>query len=508
MHSRWLSLCLFLTLIGTSSGQPRFANIFSDHAVFQQGTDIAVWGFGIATGLAVKIEFGEITVKAKVDRVGNWLARLPARNADPRGRDLVLIVDGEIVDRLHDIVVGEVWLAAGQSNMQFPVRQMSKHLPEAKSWIGSARRPTIRVRRINDPVLKDRNAGAEDIKDTGGWVRMDPETVLQFSAVAAVFARELNASQNVPIGVLDVSWGGKPIEPFIPRGMFYHHGLKPILKMANEGHLDELAKLSGGVIIRNPEGHPGAIFNARIGPLTRYALKGAIWYQAESNCGRGEDPRRYHIKQRALIEGWRGQWQRMDLPCYYVQLPGFPDATGWIRMREEQRLALAVPNTGMAVTIDIRGEGIHPPDKLSVGRRLAKIALANTYGVGGNETAGPIYDRHEIAESEVTVHFRNVGDGLMVGDKLGVGLPREAKNGKVKWFELADSTGSWHAAFAQIEGDRVRVRSDRVKRPVAVRYACHVQPQGKNLYNRAGFPASPFCSDLDLLPWDDHGELN
>lgn len=503
-----LTLLLLFAMALTARGQPRFARIFSDHAVLQQGREVPVWGFGAVPGMAVRVEFGNVAVRANVDRVGNWKAALPARKADARGRDLTLLADGEIVERLEDVVVGEVWLAAGQSNMQFPVRQMSKQLPVARNWVASADVPMIRMRRINDPVLKERNASAGDINDSGGWVRMSPESVLSFSAVAAVFARELNASRKVPIGVVDVSWGGKPIEPFIPRGMFHHHGLNPILKLANEERLDELAKLQGGVIIRNPQGYPGAIFNARIRPLIPYAIKGCIWYQAESNCGRGEDPRGYRTKQRALIEGWRGQWQRMNLPFYYVQLPSFPNATGWVRMREEQRLALDVPHTGMAVSIDIRGEGIHPPDKLSVGKRLAKIALARTYGVGGAEVTGPMYDRYEVRGAEVTVHFRNVGKGLMVGDKLGAGRPEEITGGEVEWFELADDNGNWHPAAARIHGNVVRVKSAGIKRPVAVRYACQVQPQGKNLYNRAGFPASPFCSDLELLPWEDHGLKN
>ena len=508
LMSRLVCVAISLGVSFSSVGQPRFAKIFSDHAVLQQGEPIPIWGFGSGSGVSLQVRFGETVVKAHSDRVGNWNALLPAHSAKAEGRTLALLKDGAAVKELRDVVVGEVWLAAGQSNMQWPMRQVAKKLPEAKEWVASSRLPDIRLRRINDPVLKNREKWARDLASHGEWMSMSPDSVMGFSAVAGVFARELHEARNVPVGIIDVSWGGKPIEPFISPSMFLRPPLKPIRVLAEAGRLDELAKMEGGVIIRNPEGHPGAIFKARISPLVRYRLKGFIWYQAESNCGRGEDPRGYRFKQKALIQGWRALWGNPKMPMYYVQLPSFPGATGWIRMREEQRLALSVPHTGMAVAVDVRGEGIHPPDKLSVGRRLARLALAKTYGVGGDEVGGPRYQRHEITGDQVKVHFSNVGDGLMIGDKTGVERARPTEDRRLNWFELADAQGTWHSAQARIDGNTVIVSSETVSRPVAVRYACQVQPQGGNLYNRAGYPASPFCSDLKLLPWEDHGAHN
>ena len=498
-----------LSLADLTNAEPRFARIFSDYAVLQRDQLVPVWGFGANPAQKLEVRFGDWQATAKVSRRGEWYVQLPRQPANPTGRKLQLIVDGQTVAEITDVVVGEVWLAAGQSNMGFTVRQIAKKLPEAKTFIESSRHPLVRMRRINDPVLEDREAKASDLQPGGFWSPMTPLSVVNFSAVAAVYAREVFAELDVPIGIIDVSWGGKPIEPFIPREWYRGRVLEKILRLADADALEELAKLSGGVIIRNPQGHPGAIFNARMFPVSTYGLRGFIWYQAESNCGKGEDPREYRYKQARMIEAWRRIWVQGSssdprLPFYYVQLPSFPDATGWIRMREEQRLALSVADTAMAVTIDVRGEGIHPPDKLSVGRRLAALALSKTYGKLSDDVQGPMYAGHRLVNGVVRVQFKNAASGLMVGEKTGVKRAMKSA-GELQWFELADATGSWYPAKARIDGREVVVSAAGLTKPVAVRYACHVQPQGGNLYNRAGYPASPFCSDLKLLPWDDHG---
>ena len=482
-----------------------FANIFADHAVLQRDAIVRVWGTGADPTSTLRLRFGHTQVDATLNADGSWKAQLPPQPASSVGTKLELLKDGNTVAVINDVLVGEVWLAAGQSNMQFPVRSMLKALPEAQAWVDSSERPRIRFRRINDPVLKDRAAEASDLAQATAWTPMTPRSVLQFSAVAAVFAKQMETKRNVPIGVIDVSWGGKPIEPFIPREAFTTPLLKRILNLADGDSLDALAKLHGGVIIRNPEGHPGAIFNARMAPLVPYSLSGFIWYQAESNAGRGEDPREYRHKTRALVDGWRARWKNNALPFYHVQLPSYPPATGWIRMREEQRRSLDIPHTGMAVTIDIRGEGIHPPDKIAVGERLARIALAKTYSRYTNEGSGPIYRNHTIHGREVHVHFKNAESGLMIGDRPNMEPPHETPDAPLRWFELAGADRVWHPARAGIRGDFVVVTSESVANPIAVRYACHKAPQGGNLYNRARIPASPFCSNLNMLPWVDPG---
>lgn len=502
--TRCLPTILFLVAtIVPAAAAPRFARIFSDHAVIQRSAPIEIRGSGAEPGARLRVRFGELEVSATPGADGEWNARLPPQAAGKVGRRLELLLNGAPIAVAHDVVVGDVWLAAGQSNMQFPVRSMLKALPEAQPWVDSSNRPRIRFRRVNDPVLKDRSAEAADLAQPAAWTPMTPQSVTRFSAVAAVFAKEMEQELDIPIGVIDVSWGGKPIEPFIPREAFTTPLLRRILELADSDSLDPLANLHGGVIIRNPEGHPGAIFNARMAPLVPYGLSGFIWYQAESNAGRGEDPREYRHKTRALVEGWRARWKNDALPFYFVQLPSYPPAGGWIRMREEQRLSLDIPHTGMAVTIDIRGEGIHPPDKIAVGERLALMPLAKSYGRTNTVSSGPLYRRHTIVGREVQIEFTDAEGGLMVGDKPFMKPPRETINTPLQWFELAGPDGVWHPATASIKGARVIVSSDAVANPVAVRYACHTAPQGGNLYNRAGLPASPFCSNLKMLPWVD-----
>jgi len=501
-----LVLVLFFTGIFDSLAAPRFARIFGDHLVLQRETEIAVWGEGADPTASLKVRFGGIEVPATANPEGGWKATIPAQAANATGRDLSLFENGKLIASQENVVIGDVWLAAGQSNMQMRVSGMLKGLPESREWAESARFSRIRMRRIDDPILENRRAEAPDLSQPGEWMPMTPGNVVNFSAVASVFARELAEKlDGVPIGIIDVSWGGKPIEPFIPRDAFTSRLLKRIRHLADANDLEALAGIDGGVIIRNPEGNPGAIFNARMAPLTGLPLRGFLWYQAESNAGKGEDPRHYRDKMKALVEGWRTRWDDEQLPVYFVQLPSFPSATGWIRMREEQRRSLSIPNTGMAVTIDVRGEGIHPPDKIAVGKRLAQLALAKSYGQRNLFSAGPLYRDHQVEGGAARVRFHNLGSGLMIGDKPGFDPPEETPDTELKWFELAGNDGTWHPAKARIEGAEVIVTSEAVPKPVAVRYACKASPQGSNLYNREGLPASPFCSHLEWLPWIDHG---
>ncbi|MEM1295386.1 MAG: sialate O-acetylesterase, partial [Verrucomicrobiota bacterium] len=214
--------------------------------------------------------------------------------------------------------------------------------------------------------------------------------------------------------------------------------------------------------------------------------------------------RHYRHKMEALASGWRNRWANPDLPFYFVQLPSYPNATGWIRVREEQRRALSIPNSGMVTTIDIRGEGIHPPNKMAIGERLAKLALTKSEDGGNAIGSGPHYRGHQVVGWEVRVQFDHIGDGLFAGNKPGFGPPEETPDDPLRWFELAGADGVWKPAEARIEGDEVIVLCHDIPLPTAVRYACTTEPQGGNLYNSAGLPASPFCSNLDLLPWQDH----
>ena len=498
-----IRITLFSLLIFCSSGEaegPRFANVFGDGIVLQRGQLIHVWGFDASEDSVLLIQFGSQKVKTTIEKSGRWNAVFPAESASGTGRDLSIVNSGgEVLSVIKNVVIGDVWLAAGQSNMQFRVKGMVKGLPQTGRWVDQADRNLVRFRRVNDPVLKEPEDQAIDLKAAENWVKMTPETVGEFSAVAAVFAHEIYDKTKVPIGIIDVSWGGKPIEPFMPREAFTGDPLlEKILELGNSESLEELAKIQGGVIIRNPQGYPGAIFNSRIAPLIPLGLKGFLWYQAESNAGRGEDPREYRKKMAALAKGWRERWsdQESKMPFNFVQLPGYPPASGWVRVREEQRLALGViSNSGMTVTIDLPGDDIHPPEKLTVGKRLARLATEGE--------SGPLFQKAETKGAEMVVYFTHADSGLMVGEKPILKQVVETPAALLKWFEVADGKGNWHPATARIEGDTVVVTAEAVAVPVAVRYACSTNPRGGNLYNRKGLPASPFCSDLKLLPWID-----
>lgn len=483
---------LLITSAVSAEAVPRFAKIFADHAVLQREKPISIFGSGAEPGSKIEVQFGGEIYSATIVEDGKWRANIPALVASDEGRRLELRENGVVTQTIADVVVGDVWLAAGQSNMQFRVSGMLKGLPETKAWIDGADRNQIRFRRVDDEVLAERNSEVTELATPEKWAVMTPVTVLNFSAVAAVFAFEIERELDIPVGIIDVSWGGKPIEPFIPREAFATPFLEEIRNLADAEKLDELAKLRGGVIIRNPQGYPGAIFNARMALLTSFGVRGFLWYQAESNAGTGEDPREYRHKMAALFSGWRGRWQDEALPCYFVQLPSYPPATGWIRVREEQRRALEIPNTGMAVVIDLPGDDIHPPMKIPVGNRLARLALAGTYQRKNIVASGPMFQKFEVDGEAAEVSFSGTDGGLKIsnGDEL-------------KWFELTGGDGVWHSAKAKIKGEQVFVKSDAVSNPVAVRYACATNPRGGNLVNGAGLPASPFCSDLEMLPWVD-----
>jgi sialate O-acetylesterase len=492
------TLLILLCIGGHSSVQAelRLSGIFSDRMVLQRERPVLVWGWA-DKGQQVTVQFDGQTASATADGGGAWQVTLKPMKPSGEGRDLSVRINGESLV-IRDVVVGDVWHASGQSNMAMTVGAVAIRLPQAREPIAAAKFPAIRFRRINE------NESAKPLDNLplrGGWIVCAPETVGGFSAAAFYFARKLHTQLGVPIGVIDSSRGGTPIEPFIPRDAFQSHPtLRRELELGDQGDLRGIWKLPGGVRARDANWLPGRLFHSRLAPITRFVVRGAIWYQGESNCGDGEDPRDYQHKMRALITGWRKALGNEKMPVYFVQLPGSGARDGWPYLREQQRLSADLPNTGMAVTIDLLDGDIHPPNKIDVGERLARWALAGEYEKK-IPYSGPLFERAEIADGKVTVHFAHAESGLMVATKDGLADPKEAPETKLSHFELADNTGQWHAAVAAIQGQAVIVRSEEVPNPVAVRYAYAVNPQHCNLYNRDGLPASPFCSDPTLLKY-------
>ena len=476
----------------------RTARIFSDHMVLQRELPVPIWGTTDAHKV-VTIQFAGQTAKTKADCEGRWKVWLRPLKANSTGRELKVIsgVDSTLI---RDVLVGEVWFSGGQSNMGYTVGGMARRLPEGKALADAADFNGIRYRKVNE-----KNSPTPQTDLTGGdWVVCNLKTVHGISGVGFVYARRLHLALKVPIGIIDCAWGGTPIEPYIPIEAFTGHPtLERLAALAKVGDVEAIKKMRGGTFVRSPAWLAGAIYNGRIAPVAPFTIRGAIWYQAESNCGIGEDPRNYSHKMRALINGWRNVWDRPNLPFYYVQLPQWR-SYAWTYGREEQRRAMSVKNTGMAVTIDLDFHNdIHPPNKIDVGERLSRWPLAKVYSRKVH-FSGPLYRAVTIKDGAINVAFDHVGEGLMIG-KSRVGKVTELKDGILNGFEVGDKTGAWHAAKAVIQGKGVVVQSDAVKEPVAVRYACHPQaPKGRswNLYNKAGLPASPFCSDWTRMPYD------
>lgn len=475
------------------------ASPFSDNAVLQQGRPVPVWGTAEA-GAKVSVEFGEQKASAVANEKGSWRTELKPLQASAKPRTLTVRAGGESFV-CENVGVGEVWLASGQSNMQWNLNQCAGHLGEVRAAMTDSERLGVRYLRI-DARAESQPVDTFD-RAKYRWRVDSPEVRPAQSAVAFFFARRLHRELKVPVGVIDTSWGGKPIEGFIPREQFEsHEALKPVLELADANRLEELKKIEGGVFIRNDAGHPGRIFNGRLAPVAPYPVRGAIWYQGESNAGMDEDPRGYRHKMAALATGWRQAFEDAEMPFYFVQLPPFrKEWIAWARLREEQRRSLAIPHTGMAVTIDLRSADIHPPNKIDVAERLARWPLAKTYKTTRAIPSGPLFKSAAFEGKQVRVHFDYVGAGLMAARKEGLKPPLATPDAPLQHFELRGDDGVWHSARAAIDGSSVLVTSKSVNRPTAVRYACEGAPANANLYNRAGLPASPFSSDPDSVPW-------
>ena len=474
------------------------ASVFTDNAVLQRGVKLPVWGTTTASAY-VTVRFAGQTKTVQAAEDGVWRVELSPLQAEGTGTTMI-VESGEYEQEFRSLLVGEVWYASGQSNMQMTLRACAQKIAAIGAIVESVPTDDIRWLRIDEPDSPQRLTRRQEATP---WQLDNSANRARQSAVAYLFARRLHDKLGVPIGIIEGSWGGKPIEGFIPRSQFEKQKtLQLILSLAEHNQLDDLAKLKGGVIVRNTAGMPGRIFNARVSPIAPFAIRGFIWYQGESNAGRGEDPRSYRIKMQALVDGWRETWGHPKLPFYFVQLPAFKDeAKGWIRLREEQRLSLGIPHTGMAVTIDLRDSDIHPSNKLDVANRLANWALVKTYGKNFPHT-GPLFKSATVERAAMRVEFEQSESGLMVAHKERLEAPKPTPDIALAHFELADESGNWYPAQAKIDGSAVVVQSPRVMKPRAVRYACSGDPKNANLYNQAGLPASPFCSDLPLLGWE------
>ncbi len=506
MRSRNVWMCIaagWLLLAAYAFADVRLARIFSDHAVLQRGKPVPVWGTA-EPGERVTVEFRGQKISTVARDNGEWSVTLKPM---PAGGPFQMTVRGNSTVVLNDVLVGEVWVASGQSNMEWPVALSNN----AEQEIAEANNPQIRLfvvpKAVADRPLKDLSGGA--------WQPCTSETVRNFSAAAYFFARELQRALKVPVGVIEAAWGGTPAESWTSKPtLMAHPSLRYLLEnwrraevdypLALENYQRQLAEWERAAAQARAEGKPepkkpdppqdprtspwkpSGLFNAMIAPIVPYAIQGAIWYQGESNAGRACE---YRTLFPAMIQDWREAWAQGDFPFLFVQLANFmparpePSESAWAELREAQLMTLSLPKTGMAVAIDIGdANDIHPRNKQDVGKRLALNALAIAYGKKV-VSSGPIYERMKREGNAIRLYFKHVDGGLTTPN----GEP-------LKGFAIAGADRKFVWADARIEGNTVVVSSPQVPEPVAVRYAWADNPVC-NLYNRAGLPASPFRTD-------------
>lgn len=485
----------------------RLPALFSDHMVVQRGAEVPVWGWA-DPGEKISVGIAGQTRTATADANGKWNVRFD--KLDSAGPTTLTVAGGDVLT-VNDVLVGEVWLASGQSNMQMPVSGVRNNRAE----IASAKHPEIRM----FTVARKTAVAPQD--DCGGkWIVCGPETAGQFSATAYFFGLELQRSLKRPVGLINASWGGTAIEGWTSMpaqekqpelaGLIgdwrkkaeapYEEARAMALygkQVENWKNQSEKAKAAGKkppqapkkpVAPRLQPNHPANLFNGMIAPLIPYAIRGAIWYQGENNA-KGGRARLYGIQLPVMVRDWRQRWGQGDFPFAWVQLPNFKDRptgpgtpSGWAAVREAMLRSLSLPNTGMAVTIDVgEADNIHPKDKQTVGKRLALWARARVYGEAV-AFSGPRFSRHEIRGSEVAIVFAHADGGLA------------AKDGELRGFAIAGADRKWVAAKTRIEGDKVVVFHPAVPSPAAVRYAWEDNPDC-NLTNKSGLPASPFRTD-------------
>ena len=499
----WFAVVALAGLPALARGDVKPNPLFSEGAVLQRGMTVPVWGTADADE-EVTVSIQDRTAKATADKDGKWMVRLDELNV---GGPYTLTIAGKNKVELGDILVGDVWICSGQSNMEWTLSRAA----EAKEAIEAANDSMLRLFTVEKAISMTPRAEVKvnPGQQHGVWLASAPETAPAFSAVGYFFGRDLRKALGVPIGMIHTSWGGTPAEAWTSREQYEADpDLKPILAAhdaymakfnqeafdaALEAHRKAVAEAKAAkkkappapVGLNNPN-FPTVLYNAMIVPLEPYAIKGAIWYQGESNAGRAYQ---YRTLMPAMIKSWRAAWNQGDFPFFMVQLAPFqkivdePGDSNWAELREAQLMtAQNLPNTGMAVITDVGEQfDIHPTKKEPVGARLALAARMIAYGepiVG----SGPVYDSMTVEGDRAILKFKHVGGGLV------------ARGGPLSGFAIAGDDRKFVNADAEIKDDTVVVHGDKVMKPVAVRFGWANFPV-VNLWNKAGLPATPFRTD-------------
>jgi sialate O-acetylesterase len=426
---------------------------FRDHMILQRGIDLPIWGIAPA-GVTVTVTYDGQRKTATAETDGKWrvtldpltATKLASADAKPEGKAMVVTAKGGDLAsaiQLKDLVVGDVWLCAGQSNIAGKLKGKGTYQGQVADY----------------PGFRHWTA-----TDEGGWTVCTPdrEGAGEFKKTAFYFGRDVYTESLIPIGLVTAAVGGSNIESWL-----------------------------------NQDPHEtGKNYAKLVDPLVGMGIRGMVWYQGESNANK-DTP--YKPLLTSLIKGWRTAWGQGDFPAYYVQLPGYGERKneagnkpGWPALRQDQLETLALTNTGMAITIDIGDKSVHPPNKVDTGKRLARLALYHDYGMTDQSPSGPLYESHEIDGAAVRFKLKYAA-GMMVAEKEGLKPPTPVDT-SIECFELQDKQGKWHPAAGRIEGETLVITSESVAEPVAARYAYFAHPAGPLLYNEDGLPASPFTT--------------
>lgn len=449
--------------------------ILGNNMVLQRDKPVAIWGTASA-GETVIVKFAGQEKKIVTDTSGNWMVMFAPMPASAQGREM--LISGTNTIKLENILVGEVWLCSGQSNMSYEMRKNSKVRRPDTTTVNTpidelehAHNPEIRIFLVTQKNLRKPDS------THSGWDVAEGTALRDFSAAGYFFAKNLHHDLKVPVGIICSAISGSRIEPWAPQQAF---GAVPYFKQNNI----------------KVDGDPGKLYVNMIQPVAPFTLRGFLWYQGESGAYLTETIS-YTYKMEALINWWRKLWADKTLPFYYVQIAPFYYSKAKSNLtysiytepefREAQTMALKIPHTGMIVTTDLNDSltNIHPAFKWVVGQRLALQALANTYGKKV-VFSGPMYDKMRISGNQIVLSFKYTGDGLVSHD-----------NKPLNYFEIAGNDGRFVTADAVIKGDKVIVSSPQVSSPTAVRFGW-TEVAEPNFYNKNGLPAVPFRTDNPL----------
>ena len=483
-----LSISLNLSAKENSAFALKLASPFQDHMVLQRDQPVPIWGWSTPK-TKVTVTFASQTKHCMTNNQGEWNLKLEPMNANVTPATMTIRHHGEVITTIEDVLVGEVWFCSGQSNMDWKIRQLGGRYDKD---VAMANHPNLRV----CSIPKDMFATTPQAMVDMSWQRCTPQVANTFSAVAYFFGSKLLKELNVPIGLITSPRGGSKIEGWIS---------EPALRKDFPEFTKQLDTFSsittqtGGVFDHRKKSKihgvtqrtPAALYNVRVNPFIPYAIRGAIWYQGESNVSK---PEQYQKLFPAMIQQWREAWEQGDFPFYYVQIAPFayknPSAAF---LREAQLMTMTEPNTGMVVTMDLGDpKNIHPLQKKPVGERLALWALAKDYpttqlSTGGVASqliySGPQYTKSTIEGETMRLHFKHIGRGLASRDEK-----------PLTHFSIAGADNIFVEANAVIQGDTIVVSSDIVSLPVAVRFAFESADM-PNLMNRDGLPASSFRTD-------------